>query len=453
MRTRFLPRVRSPLSAQGVIALGFAALILLTALLLMLPAASNSGAWTDPLTALFTAASAVCVTGLVVADTAAHWSLFGRAVLLAAIQTGGLGVMTVMVVSAVMLGRRIGLRQRTVLAESVASMTLGGVLRLTRRALLVTLTVELCGAALLAFRFVPMLGPVRGTGYAVFHAVSAFCSAGFDLMGTVSGPYTSMESFASDPLVMPVLSALILLGGLGFPVYDDLIERRFRFRRLSLHTRVVLALTPALVLVPAALLFFWESGASMAGMSPAQRLPASLFAAVTPRTAGFSAAPAERLSPAGRLTTMLLMLLGGNPGSTAGGAKTTTLLVFLLLALASLRRREDVTLFGRRLPGELLRRACSVVMLYLLLIFLAALAVCAAQPDLPLDHVLFEVVSALSTVGMSCGVTQRLNAFSRIVVILLMYAGRLGSLSFALLLVRRPASPPVRCPEGSILIG
>ena len=453
MDTSFPKKRRISLSAQGTIALGFAALIALVALLLMLPASSSAYTWPDPLTALFTAVSAVCVTGLVVVDTAAHWSLFGRWVLLMAIQIGGLGVMTVMALAAMMLGRRIGLRQRTLLAESVASLHLSGIVRLTRRALLGTLLIAGVGALLQAVRFVPMLGPVRGMGFAVFHAVSAFCNAGFDLMGTISGPYSSLESFVSDPLFTLTVSALILLGGLGFFVWDDLIENRFRFRRLQLHSRVVLVVTPAIVLIPSALFFLFERGASMAGMDLSTRLLASLFSAVTPRTAGFDTVPTGSLSPAGSLLTLLLMLTGGNPGSTAGGAKTPPMLVRLMLAASILRREEDVTLYGRRLPNDLMRRACSIVSVYVLFALAGALCICGAQPELPLADVLIEVFSALNTVGMSTGITRELGTFARLVLILLMYAGRLGSLTFALLIARHPSPSPLRCPEDRILIG
>ncbi len=442
-----------PMSAQGVIALGFAAIIALVTLLLMLPASSRAGTWTDPLTALFTATSAVCVTGLVVVDTATHWSVFGRCVLLAGIQIGGLGVMTVIALAAMMMNRRIGLRQRTLLVESVATLHIGGIVRLVRRALYGTLLLELGGALLLALRFVPLLGPGRGVFYAVFHAVSAFCNAGFDLMGTVTGPFSSLESFVSDPLVNLVAVSLILLGGLGFFVWDDLIENKFRFRRLQLHTRVVLVITPVIVLVPACLFYVFEAGASMAGMDTGTRMLASLFSAVTPRTAGFDTVPTAELSSAGSLLTVLLMLTGGNPGSTAGGAKTTTMLVLLLLAVSILRREEDIRLFGRRLPEDLMRRACSIVIIYVSLAMLSTLAICAAQPELALQDVIIEVFSAINTVGMSTGLTRELGTFARLIIILLMYAGRLGSLTFALLIARHPSPSPLRCPQERILIG
>lgn len=444
---------RRPLSAQAVIALGFAGVILLLALALMLPAASVSRTWTDPLTALFTATSAVCVTGLVVVDTACHWSLFGRGVILLGIQVGGLGVTTVLALLALMRGKRIGLRQRTLLVEGVAALQIGGVVRLVRRALLGTLLIEGAGALLLAVRFVPRLGMLRGIGYAVFHAVSAFCNAGFDLMGTLAAPYDSLCTFAADPLVCLTVCALILLGGTGFFVWDDLITHRFRWRRLRLHTRAVLLITPPLALVPAALFFLLERRASMADLGVGARALASLFSAVTPRTAGFNTVPTDALSPAGSLLTLLLMFIGGNPGSTAGGAKTTTVLALALLSAAVLRREEDVRLLGRRLPDGLLRRACAIALLYAAMALAASFLICAAQPELPLFAVLFEVVSALHTVGMSAGITRELGTLARLVLILLMYAGRLGSLTFALLLARRPAPAPLRLPADRILIG
>ncbi len=442
-----------PMSAQGVIALGFAVIIIAITLLLMLPASSNTNTWTDPLTALFTAVSAVCVTGLVVVDTATHWSVFGRFIILCGIQIGGLGVMTVIALAAMMMNKRIGLRQRTLLVESVSSLHIGGIVRLVRHALYGTLLIEGCGALLLAMRFVPMLGFGSGIGYAVFHAVSAFCNAGFDLMGTLTGPFTSLESFVSDPLINLTICSLILLGGLGFFVWDDLVENHFHFRRLQLHTRVVLVILPVIVLVPAALFFVFESGASMAGMDVKTRCLASLFSSVTPRTAGFDTVPTATLSPAGGLLSILLMLTGGNPGSTAGGAKTTTMLVLILLALAILRRDEDIRLFGRRLPEDLMRRACSIVVVYVSLAMCATLAICGLQPELALPDVLIEVFSALNTVGMSTGVTRQMGTASRLILILLMYAGRLGSLTFALLIARHPSPSPLRCPQDRILIG
>ena len=444
---------RARLDPQLIIALGFLLIILLVSALLMLPVSSRAHTATDPLTALFTATSAVCVTGLVVVDTATHWSLFGRVVLLLAIQIGGLGVMTVLALAWLLLHRRIGLRQRTLLRESVSSMHLGGVVRLVKRALIGTALFEGAGAALLACRFVPLFGLRQGLFFSVFHAVSAFCNGGFDLMGGYSGAFSSLEAFAGDPLVCLTAIALILLGGLGFFVWDDLIENRFRWRRLNLHTRAVLVVTPALVLVPSFLFFLIERGASMAGFSAGKRLLASAFAAVTPRTAGFDTVPLAELSPAGSLLTLLLMFIGGNPGSTAGGAKTTTVLALLLAANATLRRESDVTLLGRRLESVLIRRACAIAVIYLTLAAGATFVICAIQPSLSLQSVLMEVVSAVNTVGMSEGITRELLPASRLMIALLMYTGRLGSLTFAVLLAHRPPPPPLRRPVGQVMIG
>ena len=442
-----------PMSAQSIIALGFLAIILMVTALLMLPVSSASGTMTDPLTALFTATSAVCVTGLVVVDTATHWSLFGKLVLLTGIQIGGLGVMTVMALVSMLLGQRIGLRQRTLLQESVASLHIGGIVRLVRRAMIGTALVEGLGAVLLAFRFVPSLGWPRGLGYSLFHSISAFCNAGFDLMGTISGPYTSLESFVSDPLVNLTVIALILVGGIGFFVWDDLIECRFRWKRMQLHTRLVLLLSALLVLVPAALFYAFERTNAMAGLDTGGRVLASLFSAVTPRTAGFDTIATAELSDASALLTLLLMLTGGNPGSTAGGAKTTTMLLVLLLATSMLRREEDVHIMGRRIDMSLMRRACAIVVIYVSLAMVSTLALCALQPELALRDVLLEVFSAVDTVGMTTGITRQLGTASRLILIALMYAGRLGSLTFAILIAHRRAPAPVQYPAGQLLIG
>ena len=422
----------APMSPSLMIAIGFALLILLVTLLLMLPISSQSRTVTPPLTALFTATSAVCVTGQVLVDTGTHWSLFGQVVLIAAIQIGGLGVMTLLALVSMAMGRRIGLRQRTILQESVASFSVGGIVRLIRLALIGTAVIEGLGAAALAFRFVPMLGWAKGLWYSVFHAISAFCNAGFDLMGPVSGSFASLECFVGDPLINLTVMTLILVAGLGFPVWQDLAQNRLCWKKLRLHTRAVLALTAFLVLVPAALFFITERNATMAGMTTGTRVWASLFSAVTPRTAGFDTVPTGELSPAGGMLTLLLVVL---------------------TAVSILRGEEDVHIFGRRIENDLLRRACSIVVVYLTLGAMATLAICAMQPEFTLQQVLIEVFSAIDTVGLTAGITRQLNTASRVLLILLMYAGRLGSMTFMILLTRRKPPAPVQYPTDKILVG
>ena len=445
----------APMSPSLMIAIGFALLILLVTLLLMLPISSQSRTVTPPLTALFTATSAVCVTGQVLVDTGTHWSLFGQVVLIAAIQIGGLGVMTLLALVSMAMGRRIGLRQRTILQESVASFSVGGIVRLIRLALIGTAVIEGLGAAALAFRFVPMLGWAKGLWYSVFHAISAFCNAGFDLMGPVSGSFASLECFVGDPLINLTVMTLILVAGLGFPVWQDLAQNRLCWKKLRLHTRAVLALTAFLVLVPAALFFITERNATMAGMTTGTRVWASLFSAVTPRTAGFDTVPTGELSPAGGMLTLLLMLIFCFQLLFDGRqrAKATPRLLVVLTAVSILRGEEDVHIFGRRIENDLLRRACSIVVVYLTLGAMATLAICAMQPEFTLQQVLIEVFSAIDTVGLTAGITRQLNTASRVLLILLMYAGRLGSMTFMILLTRRKPPAPVQYPTDKILVG
>ena len=424
------------LSPSAIIAVGFLLLILTATLLLMLPISARNRQSTPLLTSLFTATSAVCVTGQALVDTGTHWSLFGQVVLIVAIQIGGLGVMTLMALVSMALGKRIGLRQRTLLQESVASFQVGGIVRLVRFAMRGTAVVEGCGAVLLSFRFVPMLGWAKGIWYSVFHSISAFCNAGFDLMGPISGEFTSLESFVGDPFVNGVVIMLILLGGLGFFVWEDLFKNRLHWKKLRLHTRVALTLAAVLVVVPSLFFFFTEKNASMAGLP-----------------LGFDTVPTGELSPAGGLMTLILMMTGGNSGSTAGGAKTTTILLVLLTAASILKGEENVHIFGRRIENDLLRRACSIVVVYFTMGMLATLAICAVQPEFTLQQVLIEVFSAIDTVGLTTGITRDLNTFSRIVIIMLMYAGRLGSMTFIILLTRRKPPAPVQYPTDKVIIG
>lgn len=439
------------LTLTRAIAAGFALLILTGALLLMLPVCSRDGRSLRFADALFTATSASCVTGLVVCDTWTQFSRAGQVVLLLLIQVGGLGFMSVTLLVQLVLGRRVGLRERALLVESIGSMRLGGVVRMVRRALIGTALLELGGAALLALRFVPRYGLNEGLFCALFHSVSAFCNAGFDLLGREAA-YGSLTPFRADPVVNLTICGLILSGGLGFIVWNDLVEQRGRVRRFSLHTRIVLTVTILVTLLGWALFFVLEQNYAFAGMPIGERALAALFQSVSPRTAGFNTVEMSDLSEGGLLLTMLLMLVGASPGSTGGGLKTTTLAVLALSVIAYARNTEDINAFRRRLPPAVVRRAFCTAAAYLLLLLAGAFLIVCAQ-NLPLRDIMFEACSAVGTVGLSTGVTRELNGFSRMIIILLMFSGRVGTLSVAAAMAEPRRTANVRNPEEKITIG
>lgn len=437
---------RFQLNAVQNLALSFAGLILLGALLLMLPISSRSGQSLPFLDALFTAASASCVTGLVLYDTATQFTLFGQAVILLLIQIGGLSFMTVSILVSILLGRRIGLHRRAVLMDTVGALQMGGVVRLTRRALTVTAACEGIGAAVLLTWFCPRYG-LRGVWMAVFHAVSAFCNAGFDLLGTGS----SLTTAAGEPLLNIVLMLLIISGGLGFLVWDDVLTHRTHFRRWRLHSKLVLVSTLALFAVGAMAFYIMEGDHAFAGADPGERALMASFQSVTSRTAGFNTTDLTALSESGTLLTMILMFIGAGSGSTGGGIKVNTFAVLVLSALARARRKDDVELFGRRLDGEDIQKAFSSVSMF----FMACMAGCMVLclQGISLDDALFEAISAIGTVGLTRGVTPSLPAVSKLVVTLLMFAGRVGSMSVAMAVTRDRPQPKLRSVSEKILIG
>lgn len=443
-------RIKKKPSAAQVMAFGFAAIILLGGLLLMLPVCNRSGQSIPFLNALFTSTSATCVTGLVVYDTYTQFTFWGQLIILLLIEIGGLGFMTVALLFSMALGRRIGLKERSLLAETVSAMQIGGVVRLLRHVLLGTLFFEGAGAALLSFRFIPEFGLARGIWYGVFHAVSAFCNAGFDLMG-VRAPFSSLTGYAGDPLVILTIASLIIIGGLGFIVWDDLRACGRHWRRYALHTKVVLACTGALILGGTLLMLLLEHGASLAGLRDGKRLLAAFFQAVTPRTAGFNSVDLARLGHGGRLLITLLMFVGASPGSTAGGVKTTTLAVVLASLSSYLRGRRDVNLFHYQIEPQVVRRAYCSMTLYTLLI-LGGSFVLTAQ-GAAAERAVFETVSAIGTVGLSLGLTPLLPALSRLALILLMYAGRVGSLSVFMAVTEARQPDILQNPVGKITIG
>ena len=437
-------------SQTQIIALGFFLIIILGTLLLMLPISTRSGAGAGFREALFTATSASCVTGLILRDTYTFWSPFGQAVILFLIQLGGLGFMTIATVFSLILSRKIGIRERELLSESINSSHIGGIVRLTKKIALGTLVCEAAGAILLSFRFCRDFGFWSGLWASVFTSISAFCNAGFDLLGR-RGAYSSLTTYADDPLVLITLMLLITVGGIGFLVWNDLGVHKLRFKRYDLHTKIVLTVSFFLTFGGAVLFFFLE-GRAAADMSWTERILTSLFDSVTARTAGFNATDTAALSDGSKLLTIILMFIGGSPGSTAGGIKTTTVAVLLVYAFSYVRRSPTFGMFGRRLEDDSLKKASAVFFTNLLLALAASIAICAIQ-TLPLPDVLFETFSAIGTVGMSTGITRELLPASQFVIIFLMYCGRVGSLSFATAISARRPKPPVMDPVEKITIG
>ena len=439
------------LSHTQIIALGFLILIGLGTLLLSLPVAAADGTRTPLLTALFTAVSASCVTGLVLQDTATYWSAFGKTVIILLVQIGGLGVITISTLFFLLLRRRVGLRQREVLTESINTTAVGDIMRLIRMILIGTAVIELAGALLLSIRFIPRFGPGKGAAYALFHSISAFCNAGFDLMGVIE-PYGSFTSYSGDWLVNLTLMALIVIGGLGFIVWDDLLKNGVKFRRYRFQTRLVLTSTAVLVFAGALLIWLMERGSTAAGLPSDEQILTSLFGAVTARTAGFNTVDTGAMSDGGKLVTMLLMFIGGSPGSTAGGIKTTTGAVILVMAASAVMHRDSPVILGRRIPGGVLHKAVAVVVINLGFALVGTMILCGVQ-GLPLTDALFECFSAIGTVGMTTGVTRELSTLSALTIALLMFAGRVGSVSFAMALIERRARPSVTYPTENLTIG
>jgi len=436
--------------ATQILTVGFAGMILIGAILLSLPISSRSGVGVPFLNALFTSTSASCVTGLVVYDTWTQFTFMGQLVILLLIQIGGLGFMAVAILFSLAVGRRIGLRERSLLMESVSALQLGGVVRLVRRTLIGTALIEGSGAVLLAFRFIPRFGFWRGCWFSIFHSVSAFCNAGFDLMG-VSKPFSSLTEYYDDPLVVLTISALIVIGGIGFVVWNDLVESKFRFKKFNLHTRAVLVGTLALIVGGTLLFLLLEENSVMAGMNLKQRILAALFQSVTPRTAGFNTVDIASLTDGSKFVTMLLMFVGAAPGGTGGGVKITTLVVVAAAVTAFIKNQEDISISKFRLERDTLFRAFCGMVSYVTLAIFGVLVLCAQGSSLTASA--FECLSAIGTVGLTTGITPTLPTMSHIMLIILMYAGRIGSLTVFLAVSEGSSKRKLKDPVAKIIVG
>lgn len=438
-------------SGAQMIAIGFFFIILIGSLLLCLPFATRPGSTTDFQTAVFTATSATCVTGLILVDTFSHWTLFGQLVILTLIQIGGLGFITIGITVSMVLGKKIGLKQRGLIRESLNVLELQGAVRLIRRVVRGTILFESVGAFILACCFIPKMGFLQGVYYGVFHSISAFCNAGFDLMGRYE-PFSSFTSYYDDPVVTITLMALILIGGLGFVVWNDLYNKKWNFPKYMLHTKIILTAGAVLVFGGAILFYIMEHDQLFSDMTTSGKILASLFCSITPRTAGFNTVDVGALSDGSKLLTVVLMFIGGGSGSTAGGVKVTTIVVLLLFLKANLMRSTGVNIFGRRLDNEAVSKASAVFCTNLFLGMIATIFLCSYQ-NFDVIDTLVEVFSANGTVGMSAGLTGQLNFVSRNVIILLMYLGRIGSLTFAMSFTDKKKIAHVLLPVEKINIG
>ncbi|MDY3845708.1 MAG: potassium transporter TrkG [Eubacteriales bacterium] len=440
-------KIRLRLSSFQIILLGFVALIMVGAVLLMLPISAKSGEWTSFSDSLFTATSASCVTGLVVFDTATHWTLFGQAVILLLIQIGGMGVVTLAVSFAYIAGRRIGLFSREIMKNSISAPNISGIVRLTRFIVRGVILVELIGALAMLPVFCRDYGP-QGIWMAVFHSVSAFCNAGFDIMGTSSGEFSSFTSYATNPVINTVVILLIIVGGIGFLVWEDICKNKWRIKKYRTQSKAVLIVSGILILLPSLYFFFFEFGAMPFG----KRFSLSLFQSVTTRTAGFNTMDMTTLSGVGIYIFMILMLIGGSPGSTAGGMKTTTIAVLFASAISVFKKKDNAELLKRRIDDSTVKNASAIFMMYITLFLVGGLTISTIE-DLPATVCLFETASAVGTVGLSLGITPCLSLASRIILMLLMFGGRVGGLTLIYAALGANKKQVAKLPIDTIAVG
>lgn len=444
--------IKKKLSPTLTISLGYFIIITLGTILLMFPFATSSGESAGVETALFTATSATCVTGLVIHDTFTYWSLFGQIVIIFLIQIGGIGFMTLAISAITLTKKKIGLRERTTLKESFNASQVGGIVRMSRFILGGALLFELIGALFLSTRFIPKFGFLKGLYFSVFHSVSAFCNAGFDLMGE-GGEFSSLTSFNDDAIINLTIIFLIIIGGLGFFVWSDIIKAKFKFKHLKLHSKIVLTTTAFLIVIPFLLIMLFEkNGPVFEGKTQTQTVLYSLFQAVTPRTAGFNTVDLTQLSDSSIILMIMLMLIGGSPSSTAGGFKTTTLALMIISIFTVLRRKKSVECFHRRIdPSALIHLTCLIT-LYVFIFSIAGILICAID-GVTMKQAMFESASAIGTVGLSLGITPTLSGFSHLILIMLMYFGRVGGLTLLLSLHEQRNVGPALMPVENITIG
>lgn len=435
------------LNPPRVLALGFGILILIGALLLNLPIASQDGESIGFINSLFTSASAVCVTGLVVVNTAEHWTLFGQVVIISLIQMGGLGIMTMATIVAMLMGKKITLKERLIIKEQLNQGTMSGLVRLTRYVIFSTFLIEFIGAILLSFRFIPQYGMAKGIWFSIFHSISAFCNAGFDIMGNSIVPYVG------DFLVNFTIASLIIIGGLGFTVYIDISQKK-SFKKLHLHSKLVIVITLILILMGMFLILLVErdNPDTLANLSTGDKFLAAFFQSVIARTAGFNSVDISKLYDTSIFILIILMFIGGSPGSTAGGIKTTTFGTMILTTIAVVRGNKDISVFNRRISQDIINRALAILTIGLTLVITVSLVLTLTESANFLD-LLFETTSAFGTVGLTRGLSPNLSNAGKIIISITMYLGRVGPLTMAFAFSQKQKQPLYKYCEGNIIVG
>lgn len=443
-------KLKKSFSGVQILTIGFIILILIGSIVLSLPISSVTGEYTNYLDSLFTSTSAVCVTGLVTLNTGAHWSVFGQVVIITLIQIGGLGFMSITAFVAMLLGKKITLKDRLYIQESMNAFEIQGIAKMVKYVVKFTFSVELIGAVLLSFKFIPEYGLRKGIGFSLFHSISAFCNAGFDIIGDGN----SMVSQSNSVLLLMVLSLLIIVGGLGFSVIIELWNYK-KVKRLSVHSKIVLSITGGLIVVGAIFIFLLEykNPETMANMTFIEKITNSVFTSVSPRTAGFNSVPLDKLTNASVLMTIFLMFIGGSPGSTAGGIKTTTFGMVALTLVNVIKGRQDTEVFGRRFSKETIYKSFALFMIGTSIVIIVTMILSITEYGMDFLSVLFEATSAFGTAGLTLGITSSLSVIGKIVIIIGMYIGRVGPLTVALALTHRQKKQGYKYPEGKILIG
>lgn len=439
--------IKKHISAFKIIIFGFLSTILIGTFILSMPISSASGTFTPFNEALFTSTSAVCVTGLIVQDTATYWSTFGHIIILLLIQIGGLGVITTASLISLIAGKRISLSQRTTIKESLAANNVGGIVKLTRFIVITTFSIEAIGAFSMMPVFCSDFG-IRGIWLSVFHSVSAFCNAGFDIMGTASDKFCSLTSYIGNPVINITIMLLIIIGGIGFLTWRDIFTYRHHFKKYSMQSKVILTVTAVLIVLPTVYFFFFEFNSYQTN----ERILSSLFQSITARTAGFNTADLSLISGAGQCIMIILILIGGSSGSTAGGMKTSTVAVLFANIVSILRRKDEAQLFNRRIDNSIVKNAATILVLYLTLFISSGLVISIIE-NLPLSVCLFETASAIGTAGLTLGITTNLGIVSQIILILLMFFGRVGGLTVIYATASETNKTIAKSPKESITVG